>query len=377
MGLLEHEARFGRYHRFAIAVAIAVGTVGTAEAQDAQVPVSDVQARSLGIRVAHPISSRTDQTLAFPGQIFIPTAQLWVVSAPVAGMVASLSVARGEHTTRGQVVATLRSPNFVSLQREYLHAVEQQILLDQQVRRNANLAETQAVAKRVLEASQTEARQAVVAVAERRQMLRLSGMSDEAISRLKDEAAITPELPVEAPADGTVIEVAVSPGVRLEQAASILKIARLSPLWAEVAVPASAVQAIHPGARVDIEGYDPPGHVLLVSETIDAATQTVLVRAEVSNNGQLRPGQTIAARLSFLSPGETAWEIPYVALARRGEAASVFVKVEGGFRNVPVVVLAEDIDHAVVSGELGDQDEVAVSGISGLRGILLGLGAGG
>jgi multidrug efflux pump subunit AcrA (membrane-fusion protein) len=202
-------------------------------------------------------------------------------------------------------------------------------------------------------------------------------MSDAAISRLKDEAAITPELPVEAPEGGTVIEVVVSPGVRLDQAAAMLKIARLSPLWAEVAVPAAAVQAIQPGARVDIEGYDLPGRVLVVSEMIDAPTQTVLVRAELPNNGRLRPGQTVAARLSFLSAAETAWEIPYTALARRGETASVFVKTDGGFRNVPVVVLAEDIDHAVVSGPLSDQDEVAVSGISGLRGILLGLGAGG
>ncbi len=45
--------------------------------------------------------------------------------------------------------------------------------------------------QRVVEASQTEARQASIAVAERRQMLRLSGMSDEAISRLTIEAAIT------------------------------------------------------------------------------------------------------------------------------------------------------------------------------------------
>jgi multidrug efflux pump subunit AcrA (membrane-fusion protein) len=202
-------------------------------------------------------------------------------------------------------------------------------------------------------------------------------MSDEALMRLTDEAAFTAELPVKAPEDGTVIEVSVSPGVRLDQSALILKVARLSPVWAEVAVPASGIQAIRVGARVDVDGYDQPGRVLLVSETIDAPTQTVLVRAELPNNGALRPGQTVGARLSFLSAGEAAWEIPDTALVRRGEAASIFVKVAGGFRNVPVTVLAEDVDHVVISGELAGQDEVAASGVSALRGILLGLGAGG
>ena len=360
-----------------VAAVVLAGTFTKAVAEAPQVPVSDSQARSLGIRVVHPIPSRTDQTLAFPAQIVIPTAQVWVVSAPIAGMVASLAVARGDHVGHGQIVAVLQSPNFVSLQREYLHAIEQQALLEQQLRRNTTLADSQALAKRLLEASQTEARQAIIAVAERRQMLRLSGMSDDAISRLSDEASITVELPVRAPEDGTVIEVAVSPGVRLDQSAPLLKAARLSPIWVEVAVPASSVQAIRVGARVDIDGYDQPGRVLLVSETIDAPTQTVLVRAEAPNNGLLRPGQTVAARLSFLSAGEEAWEVPDTAVVRRGEAASIFVKVAGGFRNLPVTVLAEDVDHVVISGELSPRDEVAAGGVSALRGILLGLGAGG
>ena len=61
---------------------------------------------------------------------------------------------------------------------------------------------------------------------------------------------------------------------------------------------------------------------------------------------------------------------------RRGEAASIFVAIEGGFRLIQVTLLAEDQNHVVVAGELNDKNEVAVSGISALRGILVGLGAG-
>jgi multidrug efflux pump subunit AcrA (membrane-fusion protein) len=70
------------------------------------------------------------------------------------------------------------------------------------------------------------------------------------------------------------------------------------------------------------------------------------------------------------------WELPYSALFRRGEQASVFVAMQDGFRLVPVTLLEEDQDHVVVSGALTNNDEVAVSGISALRGILLKLGAG-
>jgi membrane fusion protein, heavy metal efflux system len=43
---------------------------------------------------------------------------------------------------------------------------------------------------------------------------------------------------------------------------------------------------------------------------------------------------------------------------------------------VLVTLLAEDQDHVVISGPISDKDEVAIGGISALRGILSRLGAG-
>ncbi len=354
--------------RVLIALALLSLPFNTAVAED--VKLSEAQARNLGVRVTHPVPSPTDQTLPYPAQIVIPTPQLWVVSAPVAGMVANLAVARGDRIAAGQALVTLESPSFISLQRDYLHAVAQEVLANQQFKRNLDLFEGKAIPQRVLETSQVEARQASIVVAERRQMLHLSGLSGEAIARLTNEAAITAKLTVVAPQAASVVDIAVSPGQRVEQAAPLVKLARLSPLWAEIAIPASNVGAIRVGARVDIEGYATPGRVILVSETTDAATQTILVRAEIPNSGDLHPGQTTSVRIGFLSAGENAWEIPYSGLIRRGEQTSIFIAIDGGFRLVPVTLLAEDQDHVVVSGPITEKDQVAIGGISALRGIL-------
>jgi cobalt-zinc-cadmium efflux system membrane fusion protein len=358
-----------------IIVLVLIGLPSASMAQD-EVKLSPEQARNVGVRTVHPVLSPTDKTLPYPAQIVVPTPQLWVVSAPVAGMMTALAVARGDRVDSGQTLAVMESPSFVSQQREYLNAVAQDALAAQQLSRNTQLLQSNAVPQRVFDASQTESRLASIAVAERRQMLRLSGLSDEALSKLTSEAAISTSLSVTSPQAATVVEIMVSPGQRLEQSAPLIKLARLSPLWVEIAVPASSIKAIRAGAKVEIEGYATPGHVVLVSETADPATQTILVRAEVPNNGQLRPGQTTEARIGFISSSESAWEIPYSALIRRGEKSSVFVAIQGGFRLVPVTLLEEDQDHVVVSGAITDKDEVAVSGISALRGILLRLGAG-
>jgi membrane fusion protein, heavy metal efflux system len=367
-------ASWQRLGRAILALAF-IGLPSITMAEDA-VKLSPEQATSLGVRVVHPVASPTDKTLPYPAQIVIPTPQLWVVSSPVAGMVTGLSVARGDRVNAGQALVVMESPSFVSQQRDYLQAVAQEALTAQQLNRNTQLFQSNAVPQRVLEASQTEARQANIVVAERRQMLRLSGLSDDAISKLTSEAAINATLSVVAPRSATVVDIAVSPGQRVEQTASLIKLAQLSPLWVEIAVPASNIRAIRPGAKIEVDGYATPGQIVLVSETADAATQTILVRAEVPNTGELRPGQTTQARIGFVSSAENAWELPYSALIRRGEQASLFVATQGGFRLVPVSLLEEDQDHVVVSGPITDKDEVAAGGISALRGILLKLGAG-
>lgn len=215
-----------------------------------QLKLSPEQATSLGIRVVHPVASPTDKTLP----LSCPDCDS---CAAIVGRQRSRSrhgdqsfSGAGRPRTAGQPLAIMESPSFVSQQRDYLHAVAQEVLAAQQLNRNTQLFQGNAVAQRVLEGSQAEARQASIAVAERRQVLRLSGLSDETISKLTSEAAISATLKVAAPRPATVIDIAVSPGQRVEQSAPLIKVAQLSPLWVEIAVPASNIKAIRQGANV-------------------------------------------------------------------------------------------------------------------------------
>ena len=158
-----------------------------------------------------------------------------------------------------------------------------------------------------------------------------------------------------------------------------MKLARLSPLWIEIAVPASGVRAIRPGARVDVDGYDTPGRVVLVSETADAVTQTVLVPAPKCRT----PASCVRDKprrrefgLSFARRGRLGGPVQRPYSAGRGHPPCSS-RSRAAFGLVPVTLLAEDQDHVVVSGAISDSDTVAISGVSALRGILQGLGAGG
>ena len=112
-----------------------VGILPSISMAEDTVKLTPEQATNLGVRVVRPIASPTDKTLPYPAQIVIPTPQLWVVSSPVAGMVTSLAVARGDRVNTGQPLVMMESPSFVSQQRDYLQAVAQEALSAQQFTR--------------------------------------------------------------------------------------------------------------------------------------------------------------------------------------------------------------------------------------------------
>ena len=75
----------------------------------------------------------------------------------------------------------------------------------------------------------------------------------EALRKLQAGQAIGSALEVGSPIDGVVMEQMQAPGQRVEVAAPLFKVARLSPLWLEIQVPLSQVGALQPGSPVRVQ----------------------------------------------------------------------------------------------------------------------------
>ncbi len=86
---------------------------------------------------------------------------------------------------------------------------------------------------------------------------------------------------------------------------------------------------------------------------VHAEDQGVLVRAEVTEGTErLRPGQFVEVQLASAA-AETGWRVPAAAVVRNAGAAYLFVARPGGFVAIPIQVLAEEEQNAVVAGSLG------------------------
>lgn len=352
-------------HRsLAILLCSLAGSATSAEA----LLLQPAQIKALGIETTLVGSSADGRAGTLPARVLVPNEQMRIVTAPVGGMIESLSVAPGASVRRGQVVARLASPQALELQRDVLQSSSQSALMQQNLKRDEQLFSEGLIAESRLQATRAAAGQAAAQASERQQGLAMAGVTP---GKLGGPLALS------SPIDGIVLEQGVQLGQRVDGSALIYRIAKLSPLWLEIQAPLTIASGLHEGMPVRIAGSEVSGKLIAVGRAVDPASQTVLLRAVVGKGAEtLIPGQVIEVEVA--SPNGTQQRLPAAALIREQGKTLVFVQTASSdkgstFTERPVRVVSQGGDTVTVDGVTANE-RVAVKGLSGLKAMLTGVG---
>lgn len=337
-----------------------------------EIAISAEQIEHLGITLVKVASATTLMTDRVPAQVVIPPEQERVVSSPQAGLITSLRAALGDDVKQGDVLAVLESPDLVALERDYLQGLSALRLAEADLKRDEQLFKEGIIAERRYLETSSRYQQARASVEERRQALLLAGLDAAAVRELERSRQLSSALVVRAPIAGAVLEQMAVVGERVDPAAPLYRVGQLEPLWLAIRVPLDRVKGVVPGAEVSLSCPQAAAAVTLVGRNVDPATQTVLVRAEVSGGADcLRPGQFTEVRMALFGV-DKQFRVPASALVRTANTTVVFVRTIEGFRPQSVDVLGQDAGFAVVRSELTGDEEVAASGIAAIKAVWLG-----
>lgn len=340
------------------------------------VTMTEEQQRTLHVTVVAPEPVRAVFGQELPGRVTVPPAQVRVLAAPQSGVLEQMPVAVGDEVVEGQVIARIKSPELVSLQRDFLQALTQQHLAQNELQRDEMLLKEGIIAKRRYEETQSRYAELMAALAERRQILLLAGMVEKDISQLEKDRQLSTGLLLRAPMTGVVLERLAEPGQRLNVSDPVYRIANLDPLWLEISVPLQSLPALSPGAAVRVAAYGAEGQLLAIGREVERASQTVTVRAELTTGaGALRPGQYVQATIAGM-PGDDRYQIPSGAVVRSGQHSIVFVQTSTGFAPRIVEVLGTENGKAVILGQFTAEEKIAVTGLAAIKGASMGLGGG-
>ncbi|MFN3920175.1 MAG: efflux RND transporter periplasmic adaptor subunit [Methylohalobius sp.] len=345
--------------------------VAEALAQEVTVPMEPVQIERLGIKLVQPESIREISLGFVPAIVTVPAQAEALVSAPVAGRIEELRVARGEMVVAHQSVARLNSPELLAVQQRLLDAQQEFKVAKASYLREKSLFQDGVIAKSRFLKTEKLFRQAQVAMAQARAELVALGMPEAAIERLVKTRKLNGHLELLAPAAGVVTAREVTVGQWVDKLAPMLRLTDISEVWLEMAVPAALAERLRPGTAVRTEFGGATGAVTLIGGTVDPATQTVLVWAKLAEQHKLRPGRKVTVEL-FETVSDPLLKIPRSALFDHQGEQFVFVRVPEGFQVQRVNAAAQTQDAAYLVGGIEATSQVVSQGTAALKAAWLG-----
>lgn len=253
------------------------------------------------------------------------------IGSAITGRVMQVLAEVGDRVKAGQPLATLSSPELTNAQLAYLRALSATKLAERAVERAQALIAADVIGSAELQRREVELSVARAELRAAHDQLRLVGLREETINRLRETGAIAAEVNIRATRNGVVIERKVSQGQVAQPGDPLFTVADLSNVWVIGALPEQDANSVQTNQQVDVEvaalgSQKLTGRIVYVSDTVQPDTRTVPIRTEVSNpKFELKPQMLATLTLNGKYVKQLA--VPATAVVRENDKDYVFVKL--------------------------------------------------
>jgi RND family efflux transporter MFP subunit len=347
------------------------------------VRITSAQIKALAITTTPIQANANANSKRLPGEIVVPVNQARIISSPQSGLIDQMLVATGQRVKQGQALAHLSSPDLVALQRDHLQALSQQRLSQNSLNRDTELYKDGIIAERRYLTSESNHAEVNALLAERRQALKLSGMSTQTIKNLEASGSYTNGITLTAPIDGIVLEQMVTAGQRVDSAMPIYRIAKLSPLWLEIHAPTQALSNIQLGMKVSIRNAEASGKVIAIVPNVNKVDQTAMVRVAIINGtASLAPGQLVEAEIAQpITKKLNSFSVPKSAIVQINDVKNanqtlIFVQTKDGYEARAIKILNNEGAQTFITGNFAGTEQIVTSGTAALKAKMQGIGGG-
>ncbi len=346
--------------------------------EEGVVEIGSEMLRRMELRTA-PVSTRVlPVQLETTGQVDFEQNRVAHVTPRIPGRVEKVQADLGDRVTKGQVLVIIDSIEFGRAKSEYLQARAQAELARQNFEREEGLFAERISSEKEMLAAKSADLEAVARLRNTEEVLRLHGLTDDAIQALSYDDRQASLLPVRAPLAGRIVEKHVSIGELITPDRAMFTVADLDHVWIWIDVYERDLGNVHleDDVAVTVEAYPDTifrGEVTYVSDQVDSHSRTIRARIDVENSEQkLRPG--MFARVVLSDPHGAASElaaslvVPEGALQRDGNRFIVFVRVsDHRFARHEVQVGRKADGFIEIQSGLDPADIVVVAGAFLLR----------
>ncbi|MGO2295007.1 MAG: efflux RND transporter periplasmic adaptor subunit [Psychroflexus halocasei] len=247
----------------------------------------------------------------------------------------------GQEVRKGQLLATIYSPNLIAAQQELLTT--------------ASLKESQPALYRSV-----------------RNKLKNWKLSEKQINSIEESGKVREFFPIYATVSGTVSEKMLNEGDYVKQGQPILKLNNLSTVWAEFDAYENQISQFKKGQKIKIKTNAYPekefeATISFINPLLNTQTRIVTVRATINNKDNLlKPGMFVSGQVEGVdSSKEKLLIVPASAVMWTGERSLVYVKTnpdQPTFEMREVTIGNRNGETYMITGGLDNGDEIVTHG---------------
>ena len=280
--------------------------------------------------------------VVLPGMVKADERRIHELTAHFPGRIEKLNVNfTGQKVHKGQVLATIFSPDLVSAQKELFESIKYKESNPQFYTASRN-------------------------------KLKLWLFTDKQINEFEESGEVQFYFKILSPGSGTVTQRNIAQGDHVMEGMSMFQIIDLRHVWLEFDAYESDIPWIKMGSKAKISIKSIPGKVFnskvtFIDPILNEKTRTTVVRTELDNkNGTLRPGMFAQASIQSMLSKKDAIMVPRSAVLWTGKRAVVYIKENHGESSAfhyREITLGEDTgtEYVVVDG-LHVGEEVVTNG---------------
>lgn len=249
--------------------------------------------------------------LTLSGKVGFDERKIAHITSRIPGRVEEVRVFTNDNVASNTVVAEIYSQDFISLQYEFIQAIERM--------------------ERSLQGSQDEQKTAQSLYESVLQKLTILELSDDDLNDLRTSKKPKQYYSIRAPFSGTILESKVKKGMFLQSGEELFDFADLSTVWVLADVYERDIARVRPGMKAEVTTTFYPGSfygtITSIYNVVDEKTRTVKARIELNNSSRkLKPEMYCTVKIQTQFGKETI-KIPSTALMGDTEKHFVFVAI--------------------------------------------------
>lgn len=298
------------------------------EAPQVIVSLTEEQMKSVGISLGPVEMKELTSTIKANGLLRVPNNNKATVTSLYGGVIKTLNVQVGSIVRKGQVIATIANPEFIRLQEDYLTTNSRITYAEQEYRRQKELFDNDAGAKKNLQSSDAELKTLRTRRASLLRQLQMMGISPGKVNNSNMRSGLV----ITAPISGTVSSISAQIGSYVDVSSPVAEIIDNNSIHLDLQVFEKDLPKMKVGQIVHFKLTNNPeteydAMVYSVGSSFENESKTVSVHGTVTGNKTgLIDGMNITGIVSL--DKNTTPAVPNEAIVEADGKYYVFIRTD-------------------------------------------------